>query len=94
MAVVTGDVILESQLAFDLDQILDVHARAESMAAAAAVRQFLGSADVLVEPDAKLREQFGDLLTMHTPLGHAGSPPARSHVGTQVPASSPAASVP
>ena len=60
MAIVTGDVILNPSWRSTSIRSSILHARAESMAAAAAVRQFLGSADVLVEPDAKLRRPLKD----------------------------------
>src|SRR5687767_8218096 len=42
----TRDLIGESELAFHFDQVLDVPARTECVAAAATVRRFLGSRDV------------------------------------------------
>src|SRR5690606_505113 len=49
-----GDLVAVAEPALDLDQILDVHARGERVAAAAAARGLGGAADVLVEADAEL----------------------------------------
>ena len=68
VAVATRDVVLEPELTFYLDQILDVHARAEGMAATAAVRQLLAPADVLVEADTKLRRPLFDVMNKDVPV--------------------------
>src|SRR5262245_27131395 len=47
--------VAEAEATLHGDQVLDVHARRESVPAAAAVRGLLARADVLVEGDAHLR---------------------------------------
>src|SRR5690606_17518373 len=61
VAVRSGQLVAEPQPALDLDQILDVHARAECVPAPAAVRQLLGPPRILIEPDAKLRGPLEDV---------------------------------
>src|SRR5690606_5253190 len=55
------DLVTEPERALDLDQILDVHARRERMAAAAAVRRLLRAPAILVEGDPELRRPLEDV---------------------------------
>ena len=58
---VIGDLVTKAELALDLDEVLHMHARAESMTATAALRGLFEPANVLVEADAQLSRPLEDV---------------------------------